>query len=371
MADDKNYKGLEINTDNIPGWIELFCSKKEYIKDSLNKHENKQSVDYEVVHNKGSFSFSLFASKGNRYTFSYKRGLNQSDSKEFADFVIEIIGKVNESMDDNRGYIINILANDFKAFIELLIDNDVKKLSYKENENSITYLLKSIQYMDEIRIHFYKTTQKVYIQGKRLQLFNKATDILAGTCEFVDVVNAEIRYDSINISSDMVIENMKQSLGNVYDFLSNTQKAIMSNAFKFYRIKVEMDDYSIFVQPMCRAMDGFFYKIMKWLDITIEDDEGELFGISYFFRSEKDKSHPLFLKMEFVSKIDNDRIVFELNKMYAWYHKNRHAYSHSTDRDFTTAVIKDRKVADTLFKEAVNLYRTVYDTIIEEKKVMI
>jgi hypothetical protein len=368
MPDDKKYKGLQIDLENIPGWIDVFCSQKEYIVSKVNKHESKQSIDYEVVHNKGSFSFSLFVSNGNRYTFSYKRGSNQSDSKEFADFVIQRISKVNEPMDDNRGYSIHLSADNFAAFIDLLVDDDVQTFVYNDNEKNTQYSLKSIQYRDEIVIHYYKTTQNVFIQGKRLELFNKATDILAGSCEFVDVINAEIRYDKVNISSDKVIENMKLSLGKVYDFLSSAQKAIMSNAFKFYRIEMDSEDYSVFVQPMCRAMDGFFYKLFKKLEITIEDDEGELYGISHFFRSEKEKTNPLLLKEEFASIINNERIQHEFNRMYAWYHRNRHAYSHSTERDFTTAIIKDRKVADTLFEEAVDLYRTVYDTIVEEKR---
>lgn len=362
MADDK-YKRLQVDIDNIQGWIEAFCSQKEYKNVKTHKNDNKQSVDYEIIHNDGSFSFSFFKSSGNRYTLSYKRGTNIEDSKEFADFVIDRLGSVNQSSNDNKGYKIHITSNEFNAFMELIVDDDIKILAHTDDKKETQYKLKSIQYGDEIRIHYYKSTENIFIQGRRLQLFNKATDILAGTCDFVDVVNAEIRYDKVSVSSDQVIDNMKKSLGSAYDFLTHTQRAIMSSAFKFYRIDIELDDYSPMVQPMCRAMEGFIYKLLKLVGITVIDE-----NVGFFFRSEDENINPLKLKTEFASKIDNDTIVRELNKLYCWYHKNRHQYSHARDTDFTTAIIEDREVADTLFKEAVDLYRTVYDIIVKEKR---
>ncbi|MGN0169431.1 MAG: type II toxin-antitoxin system RnlA family toxin [Lachnospiraceae bacterium] len=363
MPDDKKYKGLQVNISNVPGWVEAFCSQKSYRNIEIQKKDNKQSVDYEIKHSNGSFSFSFFKSSGDRYTLSYKRGKNFADSKEFADFVVDRLGSVNRQADDNSGYKIHITLDEFIAFMELIIDDDIKILAHTDNERETQYKLKSIQYSDEIRIHYYKTTENVFIQGRRLQLFNKATDILAGTCDFVDVVNAEIRYDKVDISSDQVIDNMKDSLGAVYDFLTRTQKAIMSSAFKFYRVDIDLDDYSPMVQPMCRAMEGFIYNLLKFVGVDVTDE-----GVGYFFRSEDEKYDPLKLKERFVSEIDNDAIVRELNKLYHWYHNNRNQYSHSRDTDFSTAIIEKREIADTKFKEAVDLYRTVYDAIVEEKR---
>lgn len=368
MPIDKKYTGLEINLDNVQGWIELYCSKKEYQNARVKKYESGQSIDYEVVHNGGSFSFSFFASKGGRYSLSYKRGKNKVDSKEFVDMVVEASANVNKPSDDNKGYLLHIKPSDFDAFIDLLIDDDISIVSHTDDTQSVKCTIKSIHYRDEITIHYYKTTNNVFIQGKRLQLFDKATDILAGIGDFVQVVNAEIKYAEVDITSDKVIENMKESLGAVYYFLNDAQRAIISSAFKFYRIEIELKDYSPFVQPMCRAMDGFFYKLFKEFDIDVEDNDGEYYGISHFFRSENEHVNPLKLKSEFASKIDNERVELEFNRLYKWYHQYRHNYSHSTDINFTTDVIESRNVADTRFREAVDLYRTVYDTIVEEKR---
>lgn len=365
MPDDKIYKSLEIDKANMNGWIQGFCAEKEYKINSLNVKENGQTTTYKVDIDKYTFTVCLFESNGNRYTISYNRGINQNISKEFADYVVDRLGTVNKDNDNNKGYCLNLDEKDFIAFFELLYDEAKENeiVNHSEGEKHIQYKLKSKQYNDEIMIHYYRTAKKIFIQGKRLQLFNKATDILAGTCELCEVVNAEIRYDSINISSEQVITEMKEAFGEAYDFVSNTQKAIMSNSFKFYRVKMELDDYSVLVQPMCRAMEGYIYKLLKKVGITVNDDN----SVGYFYYREND-SNPLTLRSQYVSIISNETIVRELNKIYKWYYKNRHQYAHSRDRDFVTSIIKDRAVADSLFKEAIDLYKNVFWVIDNEKR---
>lgn len=358
---DNKYKKLEINLDMMRGTVELYCSTKGCHLVDVQIKESNQNIDYHVVCNDMDFSFSLYKSNGNRYSISYKKGNNETESKEFADFLVQRLGNVNKENQSNKGFKISLTSEDFLAFIDLLCDDDISILSHSDSDNESQYKLKSKLFRDEIMVHYYKTTHNIFIQGRRLQLFNKATDILSSKCDFVEVVNAEIRYDKVSISSDVVIEQMQKSLGNVYDFLTTTQKAIMSNAFKFYRIDIELDDYSVLVQPMARAMEGFIYKLLELVGIEVEDND----GVGHFFRKEDEKTNPLKMKSVFVSKINNDVIVNSLNMIYNWYYNNRHKISHSTESDTTTYVIKNREIADTKFKESVDLYRNIYDRIVE------
>lgn len=365
MGTDDRYKKLQINFDYVNGWIESFCSQKGYTIKDIIKSGNDKTINYDVLLTTGNFKISFFASSGNRFTIKHNYGSDMNDSIEFADFLVERLESVNIPTDNSKGFKVSISEPDYNAFIQLLVDDNVDVIAHSKNLQEEQYKIKSIQYGDEIRIHYYFNTHNVFIQGKRLQLFDTATDILSGKCEFVDIVNAEIRYDKICTTSEQVMENMKQSLGNVYSFLSRTHLAIMSNSFKFYRIEMELDDYSVLVQPMCRAMEGYIYKLFELFeDKGIDIDQAN--GLGYFFYPDTHNFMPLKLREEFSSKIDNINIENAFNKIYNWYYNNRHDYSHSGPYDDTTAIIENRKVADIKFNESVNLFKNTYDRIMEE-----
>lgn len=366
MGNDKRYKQLDIDLNLMEGWIQAYCSQNGYSGVVISEDGNNQVKNYKVQHSDGSFEISLFVSAGNRFTIKHKYDADQKDSIAFADYIVERLGSANKPIDSNKGYTLRIGEEDFNSFIELLKEtNDDLDENCIKKQNEVKYKFKSRLYKDEITVHYYISTHNVFIQGKRLQLFNKATDILSGKCELVDVVNAEIRYDSIDTTCETVLEQMQASLGKVYNYLTHTQIAIMSNSFKFYRVEMQSLDYSCLVQPMCRAMEGFIFRLFEeFEDKGINTEEVD--GVGYFFHGEDHKTNPLKMKQQFSEKIDNLTVENKLNRIYNWYYKNRHQYSHSGPYDDTTAIITDRKVADALFLESVELYKDTYDIVMKE-----
>nr|DAE13799.1 MAG TPA: RNaseLS-like protein [Siphoviridae sp. ctLNL10] len=363
MVKDNKYKGLSIDLNNIQGWANAFCSINDLQLISMDAQGNAQVKNYIFKVKDFTFGVDFFVSKGNRYTISYKRGTRQDVSQMFADFILERIGTVNVT-DANKGFTIQIEHEDFEAFIDLLVDDDVQVQDKKEDSKEIVLRIKSMEYGDTITVHYYKNTHNLFIQGRRLQLFEKAVEILSGKCPLDEVVAAEIRYAKVAISPQEMLREMEDALEGAYSFISTTQKAIFASAFVFYRVDIDMPDYSMYIQAMCRGMEGYMLKLLAFNNVVNEDDN----TLGYFFYNDEHNSHPLELQAQYASKIDNDNVTNEINKLYKWWHKNRHQYSHANERDDTTAIIKDRKIADAIFKEAVNLISSSYKNIVSAKK---
>ena len=372
MAEDKDkkYKGLEINLDNIDGWARKFCSERNYSFKRIDvTSNNKQVIGYKVILEEFTFEVDFFVSKGNRYTISYKRGSKQDVSKDFADYIVDRLGTVNTT-DNNKGFTVNISCDTYNAFMELLSGENIVISNKRESEKEEFQRITSKEYGDTITIHYYMTTHNLFIQGKRLQLFDKAVELLSMECPLTDVVSAEIRYADVDIAPEEILKEMEASLGDVYSYLRRTHKAILASGYTFYRISIPLPDYSVFVQPMCRGMEGYMLQLLYDNHVEVEDkelEEDKEITIGYFFHGLKSKN-PLELKAQYVSMIDNDDIVHEINKLYKWYYKNRHQYSHASDNDVTTAIISKREVADILFKEAVELFKNSYERILAAKK---
>ena len=363
MAKDNKYKGHSIDFSNIEGWASAFCSQNDLELVSINSQGNTQVKNYIFQVKNFTFEIDFFASTGNRYTISYKRGARPDVSQMFADFILERIGTVNTT-DANKGFSIPVIYEDFEAFIELLVDDSVQVQDKREDNKEIILRIKSIDYGDTITIHYYKNTHNLFIQGRRLQLFDKSVVILSGKCPLKEVVAAEIRYAKVDVSPEDMLKEMEDSLKEAFSFISDTQKAIFVSAFVFYRIDVKLPDYSMYVQAMCRGMEGYMLKLLAFNNVVNDEDN----TLGYFFYNDEHTKYPLELKSQFVSDIDNDEITNEINRLYKWWYKNRHQYSHAGDRDAITSIISDRKVADNIFKEAVNLISTSYKKIVSAKK---
>lgn len=355
MAEEKKIKNLEIDLNNIQGWVEGFCSEKDYDLKEIHKGGNEQVIIFTFELSESSFSINFYPTKGNRYTLFWGTGKNQDISKEFAEYIIDRLGTVNTTEASNS-FSVKLEEKTFLAFIDLLCEEDVN-CTKNENDKEYLYRLKSSKYGDNITIHYFKNTNRLQVQGRRLQLFNKAVDLVSMECETTEIVAAEIRYAKVSLEVDDIMNEMEKALGDVYLFLAKAHKDILCSAFVQYRVEIPMPDYSMIVQASARGMEGYMLKILSNNNVIVDDN-----SIGYFFTNE-DHNRPLSLKSEYESAIDNNTITSELNRLYKWWHKTRHQYSHARENDWLTATISDRRVADSLFKEAIELIKSSYDRI--------
>lgn len=368
---DKKYKNLKLNLDDLIGIINAWGVSSEYKDISIEapKDMGAQTLNYSINCDGKIATLSVFCAKGGVYTISPNVGKERAISTLIADYIVEHSGKLADSNPYKNGLSIKMERDEFDAFFELLCgEKDVEVVEKNEDEKKFLAKLKNKQYGDSIVISYY-STGKLVIQGKPLELFCLAVEIVSEGRDLDRIVNAEVKNIGLKVNGDEIINEMKDSLGKAYDFLGTSHKAILANAYIFFRTDYEMSgediqiDYSVLFHPASRVLEGYILKQLVHNNVLHEN--GEMLGY-YFSREEDDE--PLTLYPEYSSLIGNDTIVNEINKLYKIYFRLRHVYSHASENDYTTSIITDRKIADRNFREIVEAISISHETIESTKR---
>lgn len=368
--DNKKYKNLRININEIPAIINSWGIGSSYENVTVIEPSNMeaQTLNYIVKCDNKVATLSVYPVNGGVYTISPNFGKEKEISKEIADYISDNCGVLASSNLYRSGFSIEASKEDFDAFYALMKDYDDICIEYEQTDsNKFFAKLRSTEYQDSIVVSYYNSG-KLVIQGKTLELFYRAIEIITQGREVASIVNAATKSANITINSEEIVADMKKSLGEVYDFLTDGHKAIMTMAYMFYRTSVTITgselkmDYSELFHPAARVMEGFILKLLAENNIILEDEA----TVGYYFHN-KDARDPLSLKAEYVAKIDNDDISYEINKAYKVYHRIRHPYSHTTNQDYTTSIIETRDNADRKFKEIIDTMIKTYCNIREYK----
>ena len=226
---DKKYKNLKLNLDDLVGIIRAWGINSEYKEVSIEepKDMNAQTLNYLVNCDGKIATISIFCAQGGVYTISAKFGKEKEISAQIADYIVDHSGKLADNNPYKNGLSIKMKREEFDAFFELLSEErDVEIVEKNQvDEKKFFAKLKNRQYGDSIVISYY-STGKLVIQGKPLELFCLAVEIVSESQELDRIVNAEVKNIGLKVNGDEIINEMKGSLGKAYDFLATSQKAI-------------------------------------------------------------------------------------------------------------------------------------------------
>ena len=359
------YSKLNIDKEKIFNWIELWCESELEGNAEISTTENNNRIMYTINNQGNIIKIDFIKCSGGLLTISPNVGVNVMISTKIADNIYERVKNVINESPFSNGFSIIIKRNDFDTVIELLKGMDSVSLlnhSTQLEPGKAQYHLYQFQgsARDTITIKYYLTTNRMQLQGKPLFLFNEVVSMVSESgVTLDDVVDAQLRYCSVNISNDDIYEEMKHLLGeNAFAFLSTTQKAILSTALVLSKIEVDMQDYSGIIQQAFRAFEGFIKKLMSMKGIECEGDKqlGSIF-------TRPNKLSPFEMKPEYSDMVD-DQVQKDFTAMYTFYYNKRHPYVHATARDFDTRIISQRKVADELFTEVLISIKSWHDAIL-------
>ena len=369
--DNSKYKNLRINIDEIPSIINSWGIESSYENVVVIPPSDMkaQTLNYLVKCDDKEAILAVYPAKGGVYTISPKFGKEQEISKVIADYICDNCGVLANSNFYRSGFSIEISKEDFDAFYALITEYEYVCSEYEQKDANKFYAkLRSTEYQDSVVVSYYNSG-KLVIQGRTLELFYRAIEIITQGKEIKSIVNAATKSANIAVSADEIVEDMKSSLGEVYDFLTDAHKAIMTMAFVFYRTSLTVSnnelkmDYSELFHPAARVMEGFILKLLSDNYVILEDDA----TVGFYFHNEEARD-PLSLKGEYAAEIDNDNISCEINKAYKVYHRIRHPYSHASNKDYTTAIVENRNEADSKFREIIDVMLKTYTNIRKYKR---
>lgn len=364
--DNGKYKNLRIDIEDIPAMINSWGIESPYetVDVTIPSDMKAQTLNYIVRCDDRDAILAVYPSKGGVYTISPNFGKEKEISKMIADYISDNCGVLANSNPYRNGFSIDVSKEDFDVFYALLREyDDISVESERRDAYKFFVKIRSTEYRDSIAISYYNSG-KLVIQGKTLELFYRAIEIITQGKEIDRVVNAATKSANITVNSEEILTDMKNSLGEVYDFLPDAHKAIMTMAYMFYRTNITIVgrelrvDYSELFHPASRVMEGFILKLLSDNKVILKDET----TVGFYFHNEEARE-PLSLKEEYVSKIDNDDISREINKAYKVYHRIRHPYSHSSDKNYTTSVIETRDTADRNFEEIIEVMVRTYCNI--------
>lgn len=355
------YSKLQIDPAKIQNWIHFWCEENLPESFAISSNDIPQRIQYTINSNGNIIKLDFIKCKGGLLTISPNVGTRVDISTRIAESIYD---RVKNNIIDSpfaNGFSIIIPESDFSTIIELLEGSDgvvLQKFSEQSNNGQAKYKLYRFKGPcgDTVTLKYFLSTKRMQLQGKPLSLFNDIVTMVSdcGTPAH-EVVDAHLRYCSLNISRDDIFEEMENTLGKeVFAFLSTTQKAFLATTFILDKIDVEMPDYSGLITPALRAFEGFAKKIFAQKGLQC-DGEQQLGG--FFERTSK--MEPFTMKSCYSGKLDVETVQ-HLTSMYDFYYRRRHPYAHASAYDFNTTIIANRKSAEEIFQEIIHKIKSYY-----------
>lgn len=360
------YSKLCIDKSKIEGWITLWCEENLDGQSEISGIEKSDRIQYTISNNSNIIKIDFIKCNGGLLTIHPKVGVNIPISTQIADSIYNRVNNVLKDSPFAHGFSIVVSEDDFEVIIELIKEmDDVDQTNYSEQlaDGKAKYYLYQFRGSagDCVTIKYYLSTKRMQIQGKPLWLFNEIVSMVSENgADMNDVVDAQLRYCNVEMEKADVYEEMESVLGtNLYKFLSNAHRAILSTAFIFSKIEVAMTDYSPMVQQALRTFEGFAKKVFNQKGIECLGDT----QLGAFF-TRPDKESPFTMQEKYADILKDEEMERKLTSMYNFYFKKRHPYFHATAYDFDTRIISNRNTADELLSEIISSMKTWYDSVI-------
>ncbi|WP_195938457.1 type II toxin-antitoxin system RnlA family toxin [Romboutsia sp. 1001713B170131_170501_G6] len=351
-----NFKNLNINRNNLNGLIKSYCEANiegEFKFTEIISINDKNNVYQAQVESNGKISLlNFYYNRNGTTTISYKVGKNQALSLEISRYI-----KQNGVVDDRNNIHSTIKSVDTESF-ELLVEYiseevDTDIIEKLEIPYGYKYKFKSNKFNDSLTLIHYYTKNKLTIQGKPLYLYSEVISFLSEFIGFEEIIDSQAAMYNIDLKAEDVRTEINECLEKSYDYLGENLKSVLSPAFALRKIEIEMDDYSVFVYPALRALEGYLKKIIFEKNIEIDRNFN-------MFEEHSINRGYYCLKYKIAQELGCSKTRNCLEKIYNFLRVNRHPLFHASYDDSSILIIKDRKEANRIVNETIALIEETY-----------
>ena len=346
------FKNLNLDRTKIDQTIEQFPEAKIENKKVT---KTRTQINYIINVNGKQVLLSVYFNRNGTTSINPSVGKNPDISKQIAFFLKK---KLTISEQKNVSFCSDeIDHNDFNCLIEYLREECKINVNMKENNNNVLYRLES-KYDDKMNIHRYKNGNTLF-QGKPLYIFSEIRHFLSTVLDIDSILDIDRKVYKINIDVDDVVKELRCKLLNSYDYLYDITKKMLASSLTLRRLDVNLDDYSPFVFPALRAVEGYIKQLFA--------DNGIIVSKTGFSQFEKiDCRYKLTL--EYRRQIPSQSTCCAIEQCYNFYHKHRHSLFHTDIIPEASRIIEKKEEADRLIKSAFKLIEDTYNEIIFAKK---
>jgi hypothetical protein len=260
----------------------------------------------------------------------------------------------------------NIDQDAFNLLIEFLQelkneDSDIAEISVAPNSENQTQ--KSIRatskYNDSLTLTHYRTTNTLLIQGKPLYGYYQVSYFLAKFTDmngFLEIVyKGEESPNIVDVDKNRIEAELKALLPNAYSSLGEGILTMLRTSYTLKDISISLPDYSCYVFPALRALEGVIRKLLFNEGYPIEENNNSFSGIFY-----KDSRMNYLVDNDFKQRISNSKVCDALEHCYNYFVQQRHTLFHANDFTDSSRFISTKEQATQILEKVVKTIDTAY-----------
>lgn len=199
-----------------------------------------------------------------------------------------------------------------------------------------------------IKFHANGTLQ---LQGKPLLLYRETVSFLSQYLSLEDVIRSQTAPCKVDIDPTQVADELAAILPTAHPFLHSTIVKILSASITLRKIDVQMEDYSSFVFPVLRGLEGYLKQLFssRGVDLPKINSFGGLFR-------DNATGSAYNLTTDARARIGCADTCAAIQRCYSLFNAQRHGLFHIDDVIVASRIIPSRQ-------EALDLINTVLSEI--------
>jgi hypothetical protein len=265
-----------------------------------------------------------------------------------------IIVSLKEMQQDSFDMLLSLLKESFDD------DDKEEEFSLEINDTDPTKKaakITSLKYQDSLNITYYTSTQTLLIQGKPLYTYSKTSYFLAEFLDFKKFMQIaykggepnKIDVDTVNVNNELHV-----LLSHSYEKLDKIIINMLTTSYILKDIDVNLPDYSCYVFPSLRSLEGVMKSILY--SRFIPKDPSRYFGELFLFSKEDRK----YIATETLKSLVDNKTCIALEKCYRYYNSQRHELFHVDDFVSGTKVIENKDNASQIIEKVIKIIDEAY-----------
>lgn len=346
-------KNLNLDRSKIKEQVVEYCTE-EFTTYSVSdiRHMNNTLYRCDVSGDTKEIVVDFYF-KGNGTTTIKPVGQNPDDSFKIGLYLKTNLCNTNTA---RASYSIQSVENEVvTVLIEYLLElNGVAKINEDVTDLYTLYKFKSL-HGDKVVIKYF-INKRLQIQGKPLYLYQEITCFLAEYFPFEDIVKAQSDFFSVSITKEDIQEEFDNLLPSSKDFLGERLKSILSPALAYRQIDISLPDYTGFVFPVLRALEGYIKLLFQTKNIRIKKRNG--FDEYIFFDGQKH-----FLRPETTIQINCPDTCHAIERSFNYFNEHRNELFHADGIDANIRLVETKQEAVRIIDKTFQIIEETYTSI--------
>lgn len=204
---------------------------------------------------------------------------------------------------------------------------------------------------DRLTVNIYETGT-LTLQGKPAYLYGEAITFLS-YCNDIsvdDIVDSINSFHNVNIKTSEVRNDMEVLMPRAYGHIDEMILKLLSPSISLRKVNIKLEDYSCYTFPALRALEGYIKYLFSLKHVAVGNTFYKIFNGDV-------------LASNIASKINNDIMQNELERLYVYFRNNRHVIFHTEQILIGTTLIEDKHEADEIINNVINLIESSYANI--------